>query len=283
MTKKSIDLSTVLGLLLGIGGLCTAIFIEFNELNPDLGSPFLTLSALMIIFIGTIATLMLTSSMDDVKSIPKLFKIALFGEKHDANHFINTVVELSEVSRRAGILALEDREEEIRKSYAFLGKGLQYVIDGETEEAVESYLSEEVHAMEERHKSGAKVFESMGGFSPTMGIIGTVVGLIGALSKAGEGGSDPNMIVEAIATAFIATFYGIGMANLVFLPIAGKLKKRSAQEVFFKKVQIEAVLALSRGESPRTIGSTMRVFFSAKDLGDDKSKPKGKGEAEAPK
>jgi chemotaxis protein MotA len=250
------------------------MLLEFHELNPDLGTAFLTASALIIIFGGTIGCTMINCAMKDVKNIPTLVKIALFGDKMNPKELIAMVGELADISRRLGVLALEDKTEDIRKKSPFFARALQYVIDGQSPEEVESILSEEIGAMEERHKSGAGVFNTMGGFAPTMGIIGTVMGLIGALSKAAESASDPNAIVGAIATAFIATFYGIGAANLLFLPLAGKLTSRSQEEVFYKTVQTEAVLALCRGDSPRMIETTLKTFFRPGEVEDPKKKEK---------
>ncbi len=271
--SKSLDLSTAIGIGITFGSLAASMVLEFQHLNPDFGTPFLTASALFIIFGGTIGCTMINCAMKDFKNIPTLVKIAFFGEKHNPKELIAMVGELADISRRLGVLALEDKTEDIRKKSPFFARALQYVIDGQSPEEVENILSEEIAAMEERHKIGAGVFNTMGGFAPTMGIVGTVMGLIGALSKAAESSSDPNAIVGAIATAFIATFYGIGAANLLFLPLGGKLTSRSQEEVFYKQVQTEAVLALCRGDSPRMIETTLKTFFRAGEV-EDVSKKK---------
>jgi chemotaxis protein MotA len=266
--KKSTDMATVLGLLIAVGSLLTSMIMEFNELNPEFGSPFAKVSAVLMIFGGTAGAVLLGVSMEQFMRIPKLLIIALSGPKFDAAKLVETVSRLAELARREGLLRLESEVKDIEDYDKFLAKGLRLVVDGTDPKTVEDMLNKSVETMEKRHHEGVNLFGAMGGFAPTMGIVGTVVGLIGALSKAGEGGGDPNAIVEAIATAFIATFYGIGLANLIILPISAKLKLRSDTEVFFKKVEIEGILALQSGENPRLVFEKLRVLFKEGTLSD---------------
>lgn len=260
-TKQSLDIASVAGIGLGFGSLITSMVLEFGELNPDLGSPFLKISALAIIFGGTIGCTMLSFSMEEFVKIPTLFKIALFGTPVHPKVLIQTITGLAELARRDGILALEPKREELREEYPFLASGIDLIIDAQPCETVKELLTNRIYSMEERHKVGAEIFTTLGGFAPTMGIIGTVVGLIGALAKAGEGGEDPSAVVEAIATAFIATFYGIASANLLFLPLATKLQRRTHEELFIMQVQTEAVLAIENGNNPRLIEESLKTFF----------------------
>jgi len=260
-TKSGIDLSTIVGIILGIGSLVTAIFLEFNELNPDFGSQFLQVSALMIIFGGTLGATMLSHTMEEVARLPRLLSIA-FGNVHfDARGFVDRILKLAELARREGVLRLEQEIANIEKEDQFLSLGLRLVVDGVEPQMVEDMLNSEVETMAERHKVGSDLFTDLGGYAPTMGIVGTVVGLIAALAKAGAGGGDPNAVVSAIATAFIATFYGIGSANLFFLPLAGKLKVKNQHEVFVKRVEIEAIKAIQSGENPRVVHDKLAMLF----------------------
>lgn len=263
--KKSLDIATVGGLGTCLVSLFASMILEFNHMNPDLGTPFLTLSALLIIFGGTIGATMMSFPMEIVAKFPTLVRIAFFAAKHNEQELIETVVKFAELARREGILALEGRLRELKQHYPYLARGFQCVVDGQPPEKVKEMLTDEIFAMEERHKHGAAFFNSLGGYAPTMGVVGTVVGLIGALSQAGHGGSDPSHVVAAIATAFIATFYGIASANLFFLPIGSKLQARSQEEVFLKLVQAQAVLAIQNGDNPRTVGLALQMFFQAKE------------------
>jgi chemotaxis protein MotA len=266
--KKGSDIATLAGILLGVGSLLASMILEFNELNPDFGSPFAKISAILMIFGGTAGAVMLSVTMDQFVLIPKLMIIAMSSDHFDPVKLVETVSRLAELARREGLLRLESEVKDIEAYDPFLAKGLRLVVDGTDPKTVEDMLNKGVEAMEHRHHVGVGLFGAMGGFAPTMGIVGTVVGLIGALSKAGEGGGDPNAIVEAIATAFIATFYGIGLANLFFLPISAKLKARSDHEIFFKRVEIEGILALQSGENPRLVYEKLRVLFQANKLPD---------------
>jgi chemotaxis protein MotA len=267
--KKVMDTASVGGLALAFFSLIVSMILEFGHLNPDFGSAFLQLSALLIIFGGTFGAVMASVSMEDVIKIPTLMKIAFYGEHHDPKELIATVVKLAELARREGVLSLESRMEELQHTYPFLALGFRHVVDGQTPEKLKEILADELFAMEERHNTGVALFTALGGYAPTMGIIGTVCGLISALSLAGHGGGDPSHVVAAIATAFIATFYGIASANLCFLPIGAKLQLRSQHEVFMKLVQAHAVLSIQNGDNPRTLGAELRVFFRKEQVGEE--------------
>ncbi len=262
--KNGLDTATIMGLALGFGSLAAAMTLEFNELNPNFGSAFLKLSALLIIFGGTMGCTMLSFRIEEIMRIPTFLRIAFFADQYDEEELINQVRTVAEIARRDGILAIESKRTELAKTYPFLADGFQFVIDGSPPDKVKDLLANEVITMEERHKVGSEVFSAMGGYAPTMGIIGTVVGLIGALAKAGEGGEDPTAVVEAIATAFIATFYGIASANLFFLPLATKLTRRTQEEVADKLVQLEGILATQNGDNPRVITETLKTFYRKK-------------------
>lgn len=259
--RGAIDLSTIFGLMTGFGCLLTAIVLEFNELNPDLGSQFLQVSAILMIIGGSSGATMVSFPLEDIIKIPALLSKAFFQSGYDAADFVDKIVKLTDRARREGILALESEVATFAEKDQFLALGLRLVVDGTEPEIVEEMLENQLEAIGERHKIGASIFSSLGGYCPTMGIIGTVVGLISALAKAGEGGGDPTAIVSAIATAFIATFYGIGLANLVFLPISSKLKVKSHNELFFKRVQVIAILAIQSGENPRLVQDKLSTMF----------------------
>jgi chemotaxis protein MotA len=259
--KNGLDLGTVVGIMVGFGSLLTAIILEFNELNPDLGSQFLQVSAILMIIGGSMGATMISFPLEEVTKIPALLSKAFFQSGYDAAEFVDKIVKLTDRARREGILALESEVATFAEKDQFLALGLRLVVDGTEPEIVEEMLENQMESISQRHRGGQDVFNSLGGYSPTMGIIGTVVGLISALAKAGEGGGDPNAVVSAIATAFIATFYGIGLANLLFLPIASKLKCSSQNELFYKRVQVIAILAIQSGENPRLVQDKLSIMF----------------------
>ncbi len=255
------DTATALGLIIGLGSLIVSMVLEFGELNPNLGSAFLKISALLIIFGGTLGCTMVSFAMEEVMKVPRLLAIAFSRNRMDPQDLVERMVSLADTARRDGLLALESQKDAVATEYPLVAKGLRLVIDGVAADAVQAILDTDISHMQERHAQGVNLFNALGGYAPTMGIVGTVIGLIGALAKAGEG--DPNTVVEAIATAFIATFYGIASANLVFLPLASKLKARSEEEAFEKTVQVEAVLALQNGVPARLMTEMLRSYFRA--------------------
>lgn len=257
------DLSTLLGVIIGIVSLVLSIIIEFNHLNPDLGSEFLKISSLLMIFGGTFGATMISFPMNVVKNLPNLCRIGFSNAEFDAPKFIDKMENFAILSRKEGILRLEQEIPEIEKENKFLATGLRLVVDGTDSEVLSEMLDSQIEAMEERHKEGVELFNSLGGYAPTMGIIGTVVGLIAALAKAGEGGGEGggSEVVAAIATAFIATFYGIGAANLLFLPIGSKLKAKSQHETFLKNLICEAIKSIQKGDNPTTLRNKLIMFL----------------------
>ncbi|MCI0182727.1 MAG: flagellar motor protein [Acidibacillus sp.] len=244
------DITTLVGLLLSLISLLVAFVMEG-------GSPLALfgLSAGLIVFGGTIGALIVSYPGAQLKSIPKLFKIAFTNRSTDPLDTIDRLVELATTARREGILSLEDKLTGL--SDEFLRSGIQLVVDGVDPELVRTILETELTAMEGRHEIGAGIFESAGGFSPTMGILGTVMGLIHVLSDL----SDVSRLGPLIATAFIATLYGVGTANLLWLPIASKLKMRSKLEVTGRELIVEGILSIQAGENPNTLRQKLQVFL----------------------
>ncbi|MCS6829586.1 MAG: MotA/TolQ/ExbB proton channel family protein, partial [bacterium] len=171
-------------------------------------------------------------------------------------HTIRWLVILSDKARREGLLALESDANAV--SDDFLKRALQLAIDGTDPELVRDILQLEITFLEERHRQGEQIFTSMGGYAPTMGVLGTVMGLIHMMSRI----ENPSQMGPAIATAFVATLYGVGFANLLFLPIASKLRARHAEEVLLREVIVEGILAIQSGENPRIVEQRLRAFLS---------------------
>ncbi len=236
-------ISTLLGIVLGTLAIFGAYVLEGGEF----GALFI-IPAMIIVFGGTFAAALSGTSFEHVLRIPQLFGIAFFPRKYDTLHIINQVVYLSTISRRDGILGLEKHLDEIH--HPFLRKLFESAIDGAAPESLLQTAETDIEFMTERHNSNIGLFTKMGGYSPTMGIIGTVMGLISTLASAG---SDPNILIHHIATAFIATMWGIFMANIVWLPIGDKLRSLHNQEVSLMRIMFIGVHALLLGETPNVI------------------------------
>jgi chemotaxis protein MotA len=165
------------------------------------------------------------------------------------------MVKLAEKARREGLLALEGELDGVDDAYT--RKGLQLVVDGTDSELVRTILESEIDGMAARHHENAHLFATAGGFAPTLGILGTVLSLVHVL----ENLADPSSLGHSIAGAFLATLYGVGSANLVFLPVSNKLKELSHEEVNYRNMLLDAVLAIQAGENPRMLGERLETFL----------------------
>ena len=176
----------------------------------------------------------------------------------DSPILIQALVRAAQRARKDGILALEEIAEDPRTD-PFLASGVRLVVDGADEASVREILRAEIAAMKRRHQRGISLLESMGGYAPTMGIIGTVLGLVHVLSKLGEGGTDG--LGEGIAIAFIATLYGIFSANVLFLPLAGNLQAKSAEEAFRREMVVEGILGIQAGHNPHILELRLHAYY----------------------
>jgi chemotaxis protein MotA len=195
----------------------------------------------------------------DVKGIKDVVKQAIGTPEHDPEEDIERMVHLAELARREGLLALEKAAAEVDDP--FFRKGVELTVDGVDPEEIQDILEGELAAVRERHKTGAKFFQDMGGFSPTLGIIGTVVGLIHVLGSL----NNVNASGPAIGSAFTATLWGVMMANIFWLPISNKLKRASELELHGKRMIMEGLLAVQAGNSPRMVHARLQAYLSPKD------------------
>jgi chemotaxis protein MotA len=248
------DTATLVGLLVGFGGLLTGYLMEGGSL---LG--LVSISALFIILGGTLGATIISYTLKDVFNIPKLIRRAMFVPVSKEEDMIVTVISLAEKARREGLLILEEDigELEQQKLNPILPKGLQLVVDGTDPDTIRSILGNEIYNLEFRHKHDAGMFMAAGGFSPTMGIIGTVMGLVNVLKNI----DNPSTLGPAIAMAFLATLYGITFANLIWIPIANKLTLIAKKEKLQQELLVEGILAIQQGENPAIIKERLICFI----------------------
>jgi chemotaxis protein MotA len=190
-----------------------------------------------------------------MKAIPQLYKKAIGGDVPDLNERAQLLVGLAERARREGLLALDDEIGKIDDT--FVKKGLQLVVDGTDPDVVAEVLEIETEAMAARHSASGKVFKDAGGFAPTIGIIGTVMGLVHVL----ENLDNPETLGPAISGAFIATLYGVAMANVIFLPTANRLAGLSKGEVELRTLTVEGILGIQAGDNPRILAEKLQSFI----------------------
>ena len=252
MSKKKIDLLSIGGMILGLGGIGFGFYLEGGDF-----ASLLAPSPLLIIGGGTFGATLITMNMNQVKEIPKLLKIIYTETQYDFQGLIANFSEWTKISRREGIVALGEITEKIEDP--FVKRGLEYILEGNDYETIKELLDKETESISERHHKGANVFESIGGFAPTMGIIGAVLGLV--VTLAGLGSSDISELGHGISVAFLATLMGIGLANLIVLPMAGKLKMKSDIELLYKTIAIEGILGLQAGQNPKTLRRKMVAYL----------------------
>jgi len=246
------DVATIIGVLAGFGLVFSAIVTGGGV------AVFLNIPSLMITVGGMLSATFIHFSLGDVFRIASVIKKTLFCKLPGEQDLIQKMVNYSAINRRDGTLALEQQLADADD--AFLVKGLQMIIDGQDEQVLERQLAMEIQCLQERHQDGKKVLEFMGASAPAFGMIGTLIGLVQMLRSL----ESPSQIGVGMATALITTFYGALLANLVFLPLAGKLGIRSKKETILREMVVEGLLGIARGDSPTGVRDRMQAFVSGK-------------------
>jgi chemotaxis protein MotA len=216
----------------------------------------LNLPAFLMVIGGTTGALIASFGLKEVMSMSKLTFGVAFKERADTRpETIRTLVEFSEKARREGLLVLEEDAKQVEDP--FLGKGVRLVVDGTDPELVKDILETELDAMEERHHVNQDMFKQGGAFAPTIGILATVLSLVSVLQHLDE----PATLGPHISAAFLATFYGVAVANIGYLPVANALKKKTAQEAAERTLMIEGVLSIQSGDNPRVLSEKLWSFL----------------------
>lgn len=244
------DLLSIVGLLIGL-----AAIVGGNLLEGGHASSLVQLTAFVIVGGGTLGAVMLQTPVPVFLHALKIFPWVFRPPPLEAEAVIAKVVGWSNVARKEGLLGLEGAAES--EPDLFARKGLQLLVDGNEPEAIRSVMEVELETLEAREIAAARVFESMGGYSPTIGIIGAVMGLIHVMQNL----ADPSKLGPGIATAFVATIYGVGFANLLFLPVANKLKAIARRRGRGREMVLDGIVAIAEGENPRNIEARLQGFL----------------------
>jgi len=243
------DLTTFAGIAAGVGLILTGQLLEGGHVGSILQA-----TAALIVFGGTLgATLVAFPKRDFVRAL-KLLRLVVTDRPTDVGALSRRIVEFASVARRDGVLALEGRLKEVEDP--FLRRALQFVVDGVDASVTRGTLEGAIDAEYDENVIAARVWESAGGFAPTIGILGAVLGLIHVM----ENLNDPSKLGGGIAVAFVATVYGVGSANLLFLPFANKLKRKLGVERERKVLIMEGVLAIQEGMNPRVLEERLRAL-----------------------
>jgi chemotaxis protein MotA len=242
---------SAIGIGIAVAGLLMGAMMDGTQIPA-----FINIPAMLVVLGGTLGVTMAGTSMEQIKLIPKLYKLAFSPPEHNLRERVQLLVKFAEMARREGLLALDDELQNVEDE--FTRKGMQLVVDGTDPELVAQILEIELESMAARHAKGAQPFEKAGGFAPTLGITGTVMGLVHVL----ENLSRPATLGPSISSAFIATLYGVGSANVIFLPVANKLKFLSSVEQELGYLTIEGILAIQAGDNPRVVESKLMSYVA---------------------
>lgn len=243
------DIATILGIVSAFGLVLIAIFMG-SGLNV-----FVNIPALMIVVGGTLGATFINYPLKDVLGVFNVVKNALLTKNISTKELTKNLLSFAKKSRKEGILALEGEIKDVNDE--FLKKGVQLSIDGLEPQEINHIMETELDFIKSRHQLGAEIFTTMGTFAPALGMIGTLIGLVQMLQTM----DDPSSIGPAMAVALLTTFYGSIMANIVCMPIAGKLRTRSKEEVLIKEMAIQGVLSLSNGDNPRIVEQKLYAFL----------------------
>ena len=235
-----------MGLTFVIGGIATSG--EFSS--------YFDFSSIVIVLGGTIASTITSYPIQNFLKTGKVIKKAFLHKEYSPDETIAKIIELANIARKEGLLSLEEQGEELDDD--FLQKGIMLIVDGTDPELVRNILETELIFLEERHAEGQSIFETMGTYAPAYGMLGTLIGLINMLKHL----DDPSTIGPNMSVALVTTFYGSFLANVIFLPLAGKLKIKSDKEILVKGLMVEGLLSIQAGENPRIIEEKLKTFIS---------------------
>ncbi len=236
------DLLTVIGVVVALGAILGGQALEGGHIDS-----ILQLTAFVIVIGGTFGALCIQHPLSVMLKGLSSLSLALFDRRHDGAAAIKTIIELANIARKQGLLALEAKLKGIEDP--FFRKGVQLIVDGTDPKLIQDILETEVEHEEEEALTAAKVWEAAGGYAPTIGILGAVLGLIHVM----ENLADPSKLGSGIATAFVATVYGVGSANLLFLPLSNKIKLKRKYEASLRRTIIIGLVGVAQGDNPRLL------------------------------
>jgi chemotaxis protein MotA len=238
------------GLALSLIGIVLSTVMDGNSFGPLIGP-----SSFVLVFLGAMGAGAMAYRKDEVARVPKAFVAALKSQPPDIDSTVTKLAEMAEVARRDGMLALEERLTTVDDP--FLKQGLQLLVDGMDASQVRTMLEIDIAAVDERHQLGISFFKSLGGYAPTFGMVGTVIGLINMLGNL----SAPAQLGIGMSLALLTTLYGVALANLIFLPISSRLDRLNNQELAARDVTLDGVLALQAGTSPRLLVERLETYL----------------------
>ena len=244
------DITTLIGILVSFGLVIVSILMGGD------GTWFINYPSVMIVLGGTMGATLLAYPLSEVLGVFKVAKNVFLHRTQMAGELIPLMSSFAKKARQEGILSFESQLKDIEDP--FLARGMQMAIDGMESSSIEEVMSIEIEYLEMRHSLGSEIFSTLGAFAPAVGMLGTIIGLVQMLMQM----EDPSQIGAPMAVALLTTFYGTLLANLLFLPVARKLKTRSKQEVLVKQMILEGVISIQSGDNHRVVEQKLKAFIA---------------------
>ena len=244
------DILSIVGIVIAFVAILSGNMLEGGHIGQ-----LFQLTAFLIVVGGTVGAVLLQTSLPVFWRSMVIVRWVFVTPQVNLLDTIDKIISWSQLSRREGLLALEEISE--NETDLFSQKGLQMLVDGNEPEVIREIMETEITTTEQHDMQAAKVFESMGGYSPTIGILGAVMGLIHVMNNL----ADPEKLGSGIATAFVATIYGVGFANLILLPMAGKLKAQVKQQSIQYEMIVEGIVSIAEGENPRGLQAKLQSYL----------------------
>lgn len=251
------DLTTIIGI---VGGL---LLILFGGIGVGEIGNFSDVNSIFIVIGGTLAAVVASFPASVLKQTVKHFKVMIQAKRYDTERLIDTLVDMAQVARKSGLLALEERA--IDLDDPFFKQGIMMIVDATEPEEVRSLLENELNTTAERHEEMISVYEKASAYAPGFGMIGTLVGLVNMLMNMDPSAGGSSTIGQDMGTALITTFYGCVLAHLVFAPMAKKLTIRNNEEIVYKEIMIEGILAMQAGDNPKFLKEKLVTYLSTKE------------------
>ena len=244
------DITSILGFVVGM------VLIIFVGITPAKLGNFWDAESVAIVLGGAMAAVIMSYPLSMLKTIPSHFKMLLQGNKYNIPELVNTLEEMAQLARKNGLLALEEKANELDDP--FFKQGIMLIVDATEPEEVRALMENDVEAMASRHEEGIGLYNKASAFSPAFGMIGTLIGLINMLKLL----DDPSSIGPNMAVALITTLYGSLIANWICIPVATKLRAKNQKEIMNKEVVCEGILSIQAGENPRVIEEKLKSFLA---------------------
>lgn len=248
------DLTSIIGVVIGV------VLIVFVGIGPADLMNFWDPASVAIVLGGTFAAVVASYPLSLLKATLKHTKILFQGKRYNVSKLIETLVEMAQIARKNGLLALEEKANELDDT--FFKQGIMMIVDATEPEEVRSMMENELDIMDQRHEEALGIYEKAANYAPAFGMIGTLVGLVNMLMSMNMDSGGSGEIGPAMATALITTFYGCVMAHLIFSPIAKKLRIRNEEELLYRQIMIEGILAIQSGDNPKFLKEKLLTYLS---------------------